>query len=126
MRHKVTIFFLSILLTLPGLAAAVSEDDFEAETTQELINLCTAAPSDPLYHQAVNFCHGYLVGAFDYYEAAQAGPKGTQLVCLPDPPPTRNNAIKMFIEWVKVHPQHLNEKPVETEFRFLMEKYPCK
>ena len=126
MRHKVTIFFLSFLLTLPGLAAAVSEDDFEAETTQQLINLCTAAPNDPLYHQAVNFCHGYLVGAFDYYEAAQAGPKGSQLVCLPDPPPTRNDAIKMFIEWVKVHPQHLKEKPVETEFRFLMEKYPCK
>jgi hypothetical protein len=32
----------------------------------------------------------------------------------------------MFIEWVKAHPQYMNEKPVDTEFRFLMEKCICK
>jgi len=32
----------------------------------------------------------------------------------------------MFVEWVKAHPQHWRETPVETEFRFLMEKWPCK
>ena len=128
MTTKTIVFFLSVFLTLPALAlaGAVSEKDFRAETTQDLINLCTATPDDPLCPHAINFCHGYLVGAFAYYEAASSGPKGTKLVCVPEPRPTRNEAIKMFIDWVKAHPQYLKDKPVETEFRFLMEKWPCK
>jgi hypothetical protein len=30
------------------------------------------------------------------------------------------------MEWAKEHPQYMGESPVETEFRFLMEKWPCK
>jgi hypothetical protein len=125
---KTIVLFLSVFLSVPSLvlADAVSEKDYRAETTQDLMNLCTAPPDDPLYLQAINFCHGYLVGAYAYYEAASSGPKGTKLVCPPEPRPTRNETLKMFIDWVKAHPQHLKEKPVETEFRFLMEKWPCK
>jgi hypothetical protein len=116
--------FLSVFLTLPAsvLAGAASENDFKADTTEQIVNLCTVDPADPLYHQAVNFCHGYLVGAYDYYEAAHSGPKAFRLVCLPDPLPSRNEAIQMFIEWAKAHPQYMGENPVETEFRFLTEK----
>ena len=126
MRKKTTIFLLSVLLILPGLVDAVSEEDFKADTTEQIVNLCTAEPDDPLFHQAVNFCHGYLVGAYDYYEAVHSGPKAFKLVCLPDPPPSRNEAIEMFIDWAKAHPQYMKDNPVETEFRFLMEAYPCK
>jgi len=126
MRKKVTFFLLSVLLILPGLASAVSEEDFKAGTTEQIVNLCTAKPDDPLYQQAVNFCHGYLVGAYDYYKAAHSGSEAFKLVCLPEPPPSRNDAIEMFIEWTQAHPQHMKESPVETEFRFLMEKWPCK
>ncbi len=128
MTTKTIALLLSVLLALPAIALAggVSEKNFRVEATQDLINLCTAASDDPLYPQAVNFCHGYLVGAFAYYEAESSGPKGIKLVCPPEPRPTRNETIKMFIEWVKTHPQYLNDKPVETEFRFLMEKWPCK
>ena len=126
MRIKVLVFFLLFFLTLPVLGAAVSENDFKADTTEQIVNLCTAKVKDPLYHQAVNFCHGYLVGAFDYYETAHSGPKAFKLVCLPDPPPSRNEAIEMFIEWARAHPQHMKDNPVEAEFRFLMETYPCK
>ena len=125
MTHKGFICFVTVLLLLPGLTYAVSEEDFKAETTEHIVNLCTADPDDPLYHQAVNFCHGYLVGAYDYHKAAHSGPKAAELVCLPDPPPSRNEAIQMFMEWAKSHPQYLKDPPVETEFRFLMEKYPC-
>ena len=126
MRIKLIFFFLSFFLILPVMAGAVSESDFKADTTEQIVNLCTAKVKDPLYHQAVNFCHGYLVGAFDYYEAAHSGPKAFKLVCLPDPPPSRNEAIEMFIEWARAHPQHMKDSPVETEFRFLMDTYPCK
>ena len=126
MTSRIMVFLLSVLLTLPAVASAVSEKDFEARTTKGLMNLCTAAPDDPLYPQAINFCHGYLVGAYHYYLASTSGPKATKLVCLPDPQPSRNDAIKMFIEWAKAHPQYETETAVETEFRFLMEKWPCK
>jgi hypothetical protein len=115
-----------VIFLLPGFAGAVSEKKFEAKTTEDIIDLCTASPDDPLYHQAVNFCHGYLVGAFHYHEASSSGPAGIQLVCMPDPRPSRNAAIGMFIDWAKAHPQYLGEPPVESEFRFLMEKWPCK
>jgi hypothetical protein len=126
MAHKTVFMLLSFFLLLPGLAGAVSEKDFEAQSTENLINLCTAAPGDPLHQQAVNFCHGYLVGAYKYYEAAHSGPNATKAVCIPDPPPSRSAAIAMFIEWAKARPQYWKESPVETEFRFLTEKWPCK
>ena len=121
------ILTLAALLMLPALVgAAVTEKNFEVKTTQDLMALCTAPASDPLYNHAVNFCQGYLVGAYSYYAAAAAGPDGVKLVCLPEPPPTRNQAIKLFVEWAKAHPQYMQEKPVDTEFRFLMETWPCK
>ena len=126
MRQRTIILLLIIVFLVPGLAGAVSEKDFEVQTTQNIINLCTVAPDDPLYQQAINFCHGYLEGAYHYYEAVSSGPKGIKFVCPPDPRPSRNEAIGMFIEWAKAHPQYLKETPVETEFRFLMEKWPCK
>ena len=125
MKRKTIILLLVAAILFPGFAGAASEKDYEVQTTENLINLCTAAPDDPLYHQAVNFCHGFLVGAYRYYEAAGSGPAGLKLVCLPDPHPSRNDAFDMFVEWVKANPQYLKEKAVETEFRFLMEKWPC-
>jgi hypothetical protein len=125
--NKKTIAFLFVLgLLLPGLAGAVTEKDFEANTARDFISLCTATPDDPLYHQAINFCHGYFEGAYQYYEAMTSGPKGIKFVCVPDPLPSRNDAIDRFIKWAESNPQHMDERPVEAEFRFLMETWPCK
>jgi hypothetical protein len=126
MTSKRSVLIVLIVILLPCFAGAVSEKDFEAKTAQELVNLCSASPDDPMYHQAVNFCHGYFVGAFHYYEAMSSGPKGVKFVCLPDPRPSRNEAINMIVEWVQAHPQYLTETPVEAQFRFMMQKWPCK
>ena len=126
MRPKTIVMLLAIVILLPGFAGAVSEKDFEVQSTENIINLCTASPEDPLYQQAINFCHGFLVGAYHYHDATSRGPAGIQLVCVPDPRPSRNDTIDMFIDWAKAHPQHWSEPPVESEFRFLMEKWPCK
>ena len=126
MRIKSIVVLVVIWGMLPGWAGAVSENDFEATTTEQMLRLCSADPSDPLYAQAVNFCHGYLVGAYNYYKASHSGPGSNRLVCMPDPAPSRNASIGMFIDWVKAHPQYWQEPPVETEFRFLTEKWPCK
>jgi len=126
MYRKLFYFLLAIALLAPGIAGAVIEEDFQVRTTGDLIDLCTTPPGDPRYEEAIHFCHGYLIGAFHYYRATRSGPEAVQLVCFPDPPPTRNEAIEMFIKWTKAHPQYINELPVETQFRFMMEKWPCK
>jgi hypothetical protein len=117
--------FLVATVLVPALVGAVAEADFEAKTTQNLLNLCTASPNDPRYREAIHFCHGYLVGAYHYHVAQTSGEGGKPLVCLPTPPPSRNEALRMFIAWAQAHPQYMNERPVETEFRFLTEKWPC-
>jgi Rap1a immunity proteins len=128
MYHKlVRILFIAFLL-FPNVARAVTADDFLVKTTQNLINLCTVSSKDPQHREAIHMCHGYLIGAFHYHEAAVSALGSQRLVCLPEkgPVPTRDEAIAMFVEWAKARPQYMQEMPVETEFRFLVEKWPCK
>jgi hypothetical protein len=126
MQRNVMWLFLAATILVPALVgAAVTEADFEVKTTQNLLNLCTVSPNDPRYREALHFCHGYLVGAYHYHLAETDGEGGKLLVCPPTPPPSRNETFQMFIAWVQAHPQYLNERPVETEFRFLTEKWPC-
>ncbi len=126
MKRKWMMLVLLGTFLIPGWVGAVEENDFVVDTTGDLIDLCTAPVSDPLHKEAVSFCIGFLVGAYHYHVAEQAGPKGTRLVCPPDPPPPRAQVVTMFVDWVKKHPEYLNEEAVETWFRFLIETYPCK
>ena len=71
-RALMVIIMVGFLL-VPGIAGAVSDEDFEINATENLLNLCTASPGDPLYYQAVNFCHGFLVGAYHYHVAESNG-----------------------------------------------------
>ncbi|MDD5319551.1 MAG: Rap1a/Tai family immunity protein [Methylococcales bacterium] len=127
MKRKLLSFIAMLGILLPGLASsAVTEDDFKAKTTRNLINLCTVSPQDKHYEQAIHFCHGYLVGAYQYSLAESLDDPNKSLVCFPEPKPTRNEAIALFVAWTQKHPQFMSEMPVETEFRFLTEKWPCK
>ena len=127
MSRKLICLLFAALLLLPSLALAGAEpEDFKVTTTQELIDLCSTAPGDPLYAEAIHFCHGYLIGAIHYYAASTTGPGSKSLVCFPEPRVSRTEGVKMFVDWAKAHPQYMNELPVETEFRFLIEKWPCK
>ena len=125
MKQMFISLFLTAIITVPCMAGEVSVEDFQVNTTKDLIDLCMAPPEEPLALHAIHFCHGYLVGAYHYYAASVAGPNGVSLVCPPDPRPSRNDTIAMFVQWVKDHPQYWNELPVETEFRFLTAIWPC-
>ena len=120
------LLLLGVALTVPGVAFAVTDEDFVVKTTRSLLNLCTVSAEDARYKEALHFCHGYLVGAYHYYVASVSGPNAKRLFCPPDPPPTRNAAIAAFVAWAQARPQYMNDAPVETEFRFLTETYPCK
>ena len=105
---------------------SLTAENFQVRTTGDLLTLCAPAPNDPLAVQAIHFCHGYLVGAFAYYSASVAGREDAKRVCLPQPPPSRDAGIARFVSWARANPQYLQERPVETEFRFLETTWPCR
>ncbi len=125
MKHRIITIMLLGLFVAPLAAQAVEEIDFEVRTTQNLLNLCSASQDDILYAEAINFCHGYLVGAYHYHEVSRIGPNADSEICVPVPAPSRNETVDLFIEWVKANPQHHNELPVEAQFRFLHETWLC-
>jgi hypothetical protein len=124
MRRKLFLF-VAVLSLWPLRSQAVTRDHFLVRTTQDLIELCTASESDPLYTSAIEFCQGFLVGVYQYHQAENAGPETTPLFCPPNPPPTREDAIKMFVAWAQANPQYQNDRPVDTILRFLATKWPC-
>ncbi len=91
MRRRLLVLVLPMGLW-PMIAGAVTRDDFLARTAQDLLHLCAASPTDPLYAEAISFCHGYWVGAYQYYQAAASGPEGTRFIC---PPIHRPRGIRL-------------------------------
>ncbi|HYZ24373.1 MAG TPA: Rap1a/Tai family immunity protein, partial [Rhodopila sp.] len=76
---------------------AVTQDNFHARTTGDLVALCDAPASDPMRVAAIHFCEGFMVGAYQYHEAERMGPKGQRLFCLPTSGVTLDQAIGMFV-----------------------------
>ena len=125
MRRLVWVIGLVVCLW-PLLSGGATRDEFLVRTTQDYVAICSTSPHDPLYAAAIGFCHGYAVGAYHYYLAEVAGPKGTPLVCPPEPPPSRAEILPMFVAWAQANPQYMGERPVDSLFRFLAEKWPCR
>jgi hypothetical protein len=109
----------------PLRSEAVTDENFVVRTTRDLVSLCTTPQDDPHYLQAVNFCQGYVVGAYHYYLASISGPGAKPMVCPPDPPPSRNAGIGEFVKWANSRPEYMNARPVDALFKFLVEKWPC-
>jgi len=118
MRRSVWIIGIAVCLW-PLLSGAQTRDEFLVRTTQDYVRACTTSQNDPLYAAAIGFCHGYAVGAYHYYLAETAAPQGKPFICLPEPPPSRNDILTMFIAWAQQHPEYMGERPVDSLFRFL-------
>ena len=125
MRWKALGIMLAIAL-LPLCSEALTREDFLVNTTKDLVKLCSASESEPLHQAAIGFCHGYTVGAYHYHQAVTPDSGRSGLFCFPEPQPTRTEAIQMFLAWTKENPQHMNERPVDSIFRFLGTKFPCR
>ena len=114
------------LLAVSGAAHAATEDDFVVVDTDDLVSLCSATPDSPNGVEAINFCHGYAVGAFQYYQLLEPLSPDHQFICLLEPKPSRNEVIAGFVAWARAHPHYAGAAAVETLFRYLGETFPCK
>ncbi len=126
MNAKLTVLLFIAILISPCISQAVTTENFQTRTTQDLVSLCESPTPDPLHKEAVNFCEGYIVGAYSFWDAEHPDPGADRLVCLPNPAPTRDTATAMFVQWAKAHPQYMGDKPVDTLFRFAEAAWPCK
>jgi hypothetical protein len=108
-----------------GSVAAATPDSFRIRSAQDLVALCSADPAEANYVAAIHFCHGFAVGAFQYYENLAAASPSYRFVCVPKPPPSRSQAIASFVAWAQGNPQYMTEPAIDAVFRHLGQTYPC-
>jgi hypothetical protein len=108
-------------------AGPVSRDDFQVATTANLVSLCGAAETDPLYTAARNFCHGFTVATYRAVTTEQMASRAKhKLFCLPsNNAPTRDQAIADFVKWASARPKTLSDSPTESIAEYLAAQYPC-
>lgn len=120
---------LAVMHDLPASAQtppAPTETNFQVKSTGDLVRLCEAKPSDTTGVAALHFCHGFAVGAYQYYQIVSAAENKRPLFCPPNPLPTRNEVIADFVRWANQNPQQMSAPPVEGMFRYLAQRYPCR
>jgi hypothetical protein len=114
-----------LVLLAPSAPYAATEANFGAATTADLVELCTARVDSPIGTAAVNFCEGFAQGAVLVEMQNMAAFRGPKLFCLPNPPPTRDQAVSEFVNWARAAPDRMAASSTDGLFRFLSERYPC-
>ncbi len=127
MRIRFWLSALALCAVVPiGTAqAAVTEDSFLLRNTNDLIDLCSATQSDPLYTAASNFCQGFTVGVYRVLHEQDEARKYRHMFCAPNPVPSRNEAIAGFLQWAKADPSHAAHSPADEIAEYLAEQYKC-
>jgi hypothetical protein len=125
MRYRGWIAGGALALLTANAAVAATEANFSAKTAGDLAELCSATPDNGVGTAAVNFCQGYLQGAVTVEMQNMAAFRGKKLFCLPEPRPTRSQAISEFIAWVRAAPDRMNDTATGGLFRFIEERFPC-
>jgi hypothetical protein len=114
-----------LLATAPGVGHAVTDADFAAKTTADIVALCDPQSDSAIANAAVNFCSGFAQGAVSVEEAHDAGSRSMKLFCLPEPAPTRNETLSEFVKWARASPDRMNASAVNGLIGFLGERFPC-
>jgi hypothetical protein len=71
------------------------------------------------------FCEGFAQGAVSVEMQNMAAFRGPKPFCMPNPPPSRSEALGEFVKWAQVSPDRMSATSTDGLFRFLSERYPC-
>lgn len=110
-------------MTVP-VRAAVTESNFQMSTGADLVALCSPAQGDPLATAAINFCHGFAIGAYQTLASMQAA-MPHPLFCVPSPAPTRNQTMADLVRWARSTPSAMSERPADAILDYLTQRFPC-
>jgi Rap1a immunity proteins len=114
-----------MVLTAFAARAAVTQDNFLIRNTGDLVAICSAPQTDPLYTAAVNFCHGFGVGVVRALQEEDAASRSRRMFCFPDPAPTRNEAVARFVQWASADPSRLQMPAEDAIATYLSQQYSC-
>jgi hypothetical protein len=101
-----------------------SLDDFRLRTAEDLLDICTADRSNPSYWEAQAFCLGYFHGGADFHRALVSGP-GFQPIACPAAGTTVRDAVGVFVDYARAHPEELTKAPMDVVFQSVAQKWPC-
>lgn len=127
---RTSVILAAGMLALLPLQAGAQQDgkadlgDFELDTAQNLLDLCSADPNDALYAEALQFCYGFLEGMAHYHDRLAAGPEVDPIVC-PTGQVTREDFVQMYIGFAQSNPQFLDEDPADNVIRAAIASWPC-
>ena len=121
--HKTVIVAAAMLVA--GQAAALDPKGYQVIHTSHLVELCSLDEADPLYHEAMGYCLGYVDAALDYHAALTSGSRYEPIVCPPSAI-TREEVVIVLLDWSKDNARHMHsETPVHGVMRAVAEKWPC-
>ncbi len=116
---------LAVLSSAPAPAQdGFSLDDFKVDTGQNLLDICTLEEGHPSHWEAQAFCFGYFQGGADFHHALVSGPERSPMVC-PPAGVTIRDAVAVFVDYARGHPERLAEPPMDVVFRAVTEEWPC-
>jgi len=116
---------VALIALTPCAAHAATEANFAAKSAGDLVELCAATPDSAIGTAAVNFCEGFAEGAVSAEMQNVAAFRGPKLFCMPNPLPSRNEALGEFVKWARMSPDRMSASSTDGLFRFLSERYPC-
>ena len=124
-RWSLVLAGCGMALTAFAARAAVTQDSFLIRNTGDLVDICSAPQTDPLYTAAINFCHGFGVGVVRALQAQDAASRSRHLFCIPTPAPTRNEAVARFVQWASADSSRLQLSAEDGIATYLSQQYPC-
>jgi hypothetical protein len=115
---------VTLVMVMPSAAHTATEANFDAKSTGDLVEVCSATPDNGMGTAALNFCAGYMQGAVTVEMLNMAAFRGPKLFCLPNPPPTRTQVMGEFVNWARAAPDRITQTATDGLFRFLRRVAP--
>lgn len=112
----------ALAVATPALAA--DRPNYQIRHTADLVAVCATDPGAADYASAISFCHGILVGAYQFYDVSR--PAEGRSICPPSPRPSRAKVMSDFVAWAKARPQYSQSHAIDTLFTYMGETYPCR
>lgn len=119
-------WMLAATVALGGTGAKAAElEDFQVNSTRQLATLCGVTPTDTYYVDAIQFCYGFLTGAYQFHSAV-VGPGGLKPLACPATVPSRDEFATYFVSWARsAPPEILAEPAVQGLARAAAARWPC-
>jgi len=116
---------LTLLLFPATYALSAETANFAAQTTRDLVRLCSAPESNELHTTAMGYCLGFVDAATDYHAVITSGDLLEPVAC-PGRTVTRREVVDVFLAWARRNDALLDtEGPIHGLMRAASDKWPC-